>query len=503
MKTLEDLVVLRRLLVRDIRVSARSVRCVYTVEDRTGNRDDANLIYTYSRPRFRVDDPRDLNLASMMLAQVALNYGLFCEEIVFDGDFDDTDRQFLDGMMENTSREILTNKLLVENKFLIPGWEEIAVEPRERYTAAKLVFPRDPVHRVPDPPGAGKFNPDKYVILSSGGKDSLLTYGLIREMGEALPVFINESGRHWYTALNAYRYFLLHDPATEKPWCNSDRLFNFMLRRLPFIRKDYAEIRADDYPIRLWTVAVFVFGVLPVALREGAGNILVGDEYDTTVTGVRAGIRHYHGLYDQSRYFDLALTRYFRRKGWDISQFSVLRSLSELLIMKILLTRYPELQRHQVSCHAALMAGGRVVPCGKCEKCRRIIGMIRALDGDPSVCGYTERQMEAGLRSLETGRVKQLGSDAAHLYHMLLDKGLLAADSATAKTARPHPEIMKLRFDEVRSRPEELPARIRETLLAILSAYADGVVVREKGAWVDTSTAGLIIREKGRRIDEQ
>ena len=41
-----------------------------------------------------------------------------------------------------------------------------------------------------------------------GYYDSLLSYGLINELGyETHPIFINESGRHWLTALNAYKYF--------------------------------------------------------------------------------------------------------------------------------------------------------------------------------------------------------------------------------------------------------------------------------------------------------
>ena len=101
------------------------------------------------------------------------------------------------------------------------------------------------------------------------------------------------------------------------------------------------------------------FGSLPIARNIGAGNILIGDEYDTTMRGRTAGISHYCGLYDQSKYFDNAMTRYYRMKGWKLHQFSVLRSLSELLIMKVLIKRYPELQKQQVSCHAAHEVGGK------------------------------------------------------------------------------------------------------------------------------------------------
>jgi len=126
---------------------------------------------------------------------------------------------------------------------------------------------------------------------------------------------------------------------------------------------------------------------LPIASKRKAGNILIGDEYDTTLKLNYQGITHYSGLYDQSKYFDNALTRYFMKKGWGFHQYSILRSLSELLILKILVKRYPELQKHQVSCHASHDKDGRVYPCGNCEKCRRIVGMLMALDEDPRNCG--------------------------------------------------------------------------------------------------------------------
>ena len=115
---------------------------------------------------------------------------------------------------------------------------------------------------------------NKHCVLSSGGKDSLLTYGLINELNlETHPIFINESGRHWFTALNAYRYFKDNVPNTSRVWVNSDRVFPFMLRHMPFIRKDFADVRADIYPIRLWTVAVFLYGVLPLLKKTRSWKI--------------------------------------------------------------------------------------------------------------------------------------------------------------------------------------------------------------------------------------
>ncbi len=483
MTGIRSLVVFPKLLVHELTVEPRRVKATYTIVKKDGEEISNHLIYSYNAPYFDRKNAEDVNLASLMVAQVALNYGLFFEEIVFDGLFDEADRRFLTDMMENTSREILVMKFYGKNEFLLPPYDKLPLENLSRYTAASLIFKGDSFKGLPLRRRARESKEDEYVILSSGGKDSLLTYGLIREIGVPHPVFINESGRHWFTAVNAYDFYQENEPNTAKPWCNSDRIFNWMVRQMPFIKENFQNIRADIYPIRLWTVAVFLFGTLPVALRRNAGNILIGNEYDTTVKGNHHGISHYNGLYDQSKYFDNALTRFYAKKGWNIRQYSVLRSLSELLILKILVKRYPELQAHQVSCHAAHEKDGRMLPCGNCEKCRRIIGMLKALDEDPRRCGYTDEQIRKGLLALEKQGVKQLGSDAAHLYFLLHSKGLITDNEHTRKLAREHREIVSLRFDRERSSLQDIPVHIRKPLLEIYQKYSEDCVRLHDRKW--------------------
>jgi hypothetical protein len=300
--------------------------------------EQTELIYTYEEDVFDPERPESRNLADMIAAQVALNYGLFCREIVFNGLFDKTDRQFLREMAENTAREIFVKKFLEPNPFLVGDAARLPAVKPKAYLRARLSFPVTvrTHHQRP-----WKTDPSRHCVLSSGGKDSLLSFGLLDDMGrEVHPIFVNESGRHWYTALNAYRHFRDNIPNTARVWVNADRLYPWMLRRMPFIRKDFASVRADEYPIRLWTVAVFLFGVLPLLRKRGIGRLIIGDEFDTSRRVTTQGIRHYDGLYDQSIWFDTALSRYFMRKGWSLSQFSMLRPLSELLIEKILVKRY-------------------------------------------------------------------------------------------------------------------------------------------------------------------
>lgn len=483
MTSIRSLVVFPKLSVHHITVEPKRVKAVYTLDKEDGSQVSNELIYSYDQVYFDRKNAEDVNLASMMLAQVALNYGLFFETIQFDGLFDDTDKSFLKDMMENTSREILVNKFYHKNEFLKPPFDSLKVEKLKRYTAAKIEFINTEYAHLKVEGGINETDKNKYAILSSGGKDSLLTYGIIKEIGEAHPIFINESGRHWFTAINSHKYYKEIEPNTAKPWCNSDRIFNWMVKQMPFIKENFQNIRADIYPIRLWTVAVFLFGTLPIVRKRNIGNVLIGNEYDTTVKGNHEGISHYNSLYDQSKYFDNALTRYYKKKGWDLYQYSILRSTSELLILKVLVKRYPELQTHQVSCHAAHEENGRMMPCGNCEKCRRIVGMLKALDEDPKRCGYTEEQIEKGLKALSARSIKQIGSDASHLYYLLMGKGLIQKTDHTLKLAKEHPEIVKLRFDNERSMMSDLPVYIRKPLFKILAQYSDGTVRLRDRKW--------------------
>lgn len=488
---LAELKVIYRLEVGPVKVEPKRLVAPYKVI-RQEQEDATELIYSYEEAVFDPANPADQNLAAMMAAQVALNYGLFCESIVFHGIYDEADRRFIREMAENTAREIYVKKFLEPNPFLTGEAASLPAVKKEHYLQSKLVFPDMQTEEPPERLPAWETHPDRYLILSSGGKDSLLSYGLIRELGkEAHPVFGNESGRHWFTALNAHRYFKENIPHTARVWMNSDRVFAWMLRHLPFIRQDFASVRSDEYPTRLWTVAVFLFGVLPLLRKRGLGNLIIGDEFDTTDYRTFEGIPHYNGLFDQSRYFDDALGDYFQRKGWGIKQFSLLRPLSELLIEKTLVERYPELQEQQVSCHAAHIQksrpggkeGERAHPCGKCEKCRRIVGMLTAIGADPARCGYSPEQISNCLRELAEKGVHQEQEGSEQLMWMLSQKNLIALPENVKASLKPRPEVLQLRFHPENSPLDTIPENIRRGIFHIVLEHAEGALKYNGKSW--------------------
>jgi len=477
------LTVFDRLEVGPVKLESKRLITPYRLY-KDGQEHHTELIYRYEQTVFEPSEPESQNLADMIAAQLALNYGLFCRSIVFHGLYDDTDRQFLMDMAENTAREIYVKKFLEPNPFLVGEAANLPPVKKMKYLQAELVFSAAKGGKSGLQWKLWATDKNRHGVLSSGGKDSLLSYGLLNEIGrEVHPIFVNESGRHWFTALNAYRHFKQNDANTARVWTNSDRLFAWMLRRMPFIRQDFADVRSDQYPIRLWTVAVFLFGVLPIVRRRGIGRLIIGDEYDTTVRKTMHGISHYDGLYDQSILFDRALSRYFMRKGWSVSQFSLLRPLSELMIEKVLAQRYPQLLQHQISCHAAHQEGERIYPCGKCEKCRRIVSMLLALDEDPRQCGYREPQIAACLKGFATRGVSQEIPALLHLGFLLEQKGLIDISPNLKKMYKEQPEILNLRFDTANSPLNAIPMDLRQPLLNILRENIQGALRRSGRRW--------------------
>lgn len=481
---LEPLIVIDRLEVGPARIEPQRILVPYTVHA-GGETHSQDFSYRFEEDVFDPQDATAQNLAAMMGAQVALNYGLFCREIVFHGPFDRADRRFLTDTAKNTAREIFVKKFLEPNPFLKEHVAHLPPVRLDNYLQAELIFPgavRDSKTKT----AAWGNDRRKVAVLSSGGKESLLSYALLKEMGcDVHSLFVNESGRHWFTALNAYRHFRDTVPHTFRVWTNSDRLFSWMLRRLPFIRDDFDRVRADEYPIRLWTVAIFLFGALPLLKKHGVSRLVIGDEFDTTDRQTFEGIPHYNGLFDQSRYFDQALTRYFQRKRWEVRQFSLLRPMSELLIEKVLLERYPEIQRLQTSCHAAHTQNDRVHPCGRCEKCTRVVAMLTALGGDPTNCGYSPEQIERCLKNLTQRGAMQEGPALEHLAFLLSERGVLEGEDIAGVAPRERPDVMKLRFDPERSPMDDVPTDLRAPLYRTVLEHARGAVQRTGRSWID------------------
>lgn len=218
-------------------VTKDSISSIYKLKSGR-NTKEFKLEFRYSEP---INIGNIEKLARMIVTMPVINYGLFTESIFLDFEIDKNDLKYLYDMLEITATDIFVNKIcrrradFIKKEYL-PKQEDIKIE--NAHNRAKIYC------NISATDSNYKVDSNKAAILSSGGKESLLTYGLLKEIGaEVYPLFFNESGGHWRTAITAYREFSNFEVNTKKVWSNIDRFYLFMLDNMKIIRGDYRSIR--------------------------------------------------------------------------------------------------------------------------------------------------------------------------------------------------------------------------------------------------------------------
>jgi len=96
-EAMSSLNVFDRLEVGPVKLEPRRLIAPYRLHY-NGKVEQTELVYTYEESVFDPAEPESQNLAAMIAAQVALNYGLFCDVIEFHGPYDDIDQRFIPGI---------------------------------------------------------------------------------------------------------------------------------------------------------------------------------------------------------------------------------------------------------------------------------------------------------------------------------------------------------------------------------------------------------------------
>ena len=429
--------------------------------------------------RFKYEEPVSQNkLALLRLASVMplLNYGLFTKEIRLEWPISKSDFSMLNDFLDVFSRDIFINKLVrKKNPYVLPQFLPSASEVTKANARpmAKIVA----ASSIEDVPISIEFDENSCGVLSSGGKESLLTYAMLKEIGaDVHALYVNESGGHWRTALPAYRHFKKNYPKTARVWTNVDRFYTFMLDQMRIIRKDHRETWADTYPIRLCIFPVYVFLLLPIFAKRRIGNILIGSEFDDPrLSSYFAGIQHFFGVYDQTQDFDVRMEQWFSKRMPGMRQWSAVRTISGMIVERILTSRYPELARLQRSCHSCRFNHGDLLPCGKCSKCQGVLLFLLANNVDPSIMGYSEVDVLALPARVAEGNLR-LDEDEKN-YALFLAKLLPNLNQETR-------HIETIHLNKSTSDLQLLPAHFRRPLLEILMKYTQGFSAPKGESWV-------------------
>lgn len=383
-------------------VTIESKRILGTVDvTYNGRTDSFRLIFTYDQKIAPSE-----NLAGLILTMPLVNFTYFAANLELNFPVSRVDVEMLRHFIRTNNREVFVNKICRRRyeffrEEYLPGEEEINEDNAAGGTG--ILATSEFTEQVVLQPDAMKS-----AVLSSGGKESLLTYGMMREMGSTVyPYFFNESGKHWLAAKPAYDFMSETDENCMKVWSNVDRFYRFMLRRMKILDPAFLRKKTDTYPIQLFIFPVYVFSLLPLAFKHRIGNMLLGDEFDDPrEMPPFHGIGHYYGIYDQSQDFNDYITSYLKEKGMGISQWSAVYSVTGSIVERILIERYPDLFRLQRSCHSCRAADGEVLQCGKCTKCLGVMLFILAAGGKPELIGFSAENVSNITELGEFSRIR-------------------------------------------------------------------------------------------------
>ena len=409
-----------------------------------------------------------------------LNYSLFSEKIQLNFPVSKADLSLLNDLNIIFSRDIFINKIAHgNNPYILPEFfpNEERIKPNDGDPKAvitpTLILPDTVIGNVMDPMSSG--------VLSSGGKDSLLTYGLLKELGaNVYPLYVNESGGHWKTALTAYKHHQKTEPNTQRMWTNVDRFYSFMLDHLRLIRPNHRKIWHDTYPIRLCIFPFYVFSLLPIFVKEKIGNLLLGSEFDDLRYEIQyKGIQHYFGVYDQHQDYDVRMNEWYERRVPGLYQWSALRNISGLVDQKILVQRYPDLAKQQRSCHSCHMENGEIYPCGICSKCLGILLYLLANKIDPTSMNYRKKDIEYFYKNVGASSLKLDKDEKDQSFFLLKGNGSIPEVSYVD-------HVEKIHIHESTCDPCLYPKQFRNGLLKILEQYTTGYCWLKNGEWVPT-----------------
>ena len=414
-----------------------------------------------------------------------LNYGLFSKKIQLNFSISRMDFELLHTLNQIFSSDIFVNKILRRKaNYILPEYlpdpEQITISDARPKAVIK------PKHITNDSYLATTFNPNSCGVLSSGGKESLLSYGLLHELGcRTYPFYVNESGGHWRTALPAYRFHTSNEKKTQRVWTNIDRFYLFMLDHLSFIRSDHRKIRADTYPIRLCIFPFYVFLFLPQFIKNQIGNLLIGSEFDDIrETQEFLGIRHYYGVYDQHQDFDMVMNNWYNSRLPGLFQWSALRTISGLIVERILANRFPQLAKFQRSCHSCHFEHGNIYPCGSCSKCNGVLLFLLANNIDPKLMNFKDKNITQFLDNANPDLLRLDEDEKLHSFYLL---------RKTEYCSQPRDHVEKIHLNKATMDIELVPEHLRKQLFQILKIYTTGYCRLENKEWISVDDEEIVI----------
>jgi len=232
---------------------------------------------------------------------------------------------------------------------------------------------------------------EKAILLFSFGKDSLLTYGLLDELGVSIVPFFMKEPQCSYE--NAHKRKL------------ANKFYERTGVDVDFFQVSVGKLRQEKDLYWGWDIILsqYVFFLIPYFFYHQAKYLFIGNEqscnfYTTDNEGYLV-----NPVFEQSVSVMQLLGDIPKLFFINTHIGSLVEPIHEFFITYILHHRYPEIGRFQMSCFSEEPEAKKYRWCGKCEKCARIYVFLKALNISPERVGfYNNHMLDAEKKNLYT-----------------------------------------------------------------------------------------------------
>ncbi|TNE47507.1 MAG: creatininase family protein [Deltaproteobacteria bacterium] len=470
--------------VGPIKVEPRQLSVPYRVVTQGSRFSNAEFLLEYEEDVFDVDDPTSMNLASLIAIQPALNYAMFANTVIFRGHFDNHDRRMIRNQGETIAREVYINRLVEPNPFLKPELEGWIAPTKKNLLRTDLQVTggnREPYIQWDQ----WVSSRDRHAVIVDGSRGSLLSLGILRELG--CPTFaLLVRTQTDKPSLDNELYSTLKERSQRdvlSVQTNLEDLYGWFLSLIPTLRSEYEDIRHRNPPFRVWQKSVKLFSLLPIIKKHNIRRIVQGHDYESTQKDFVNNVPHHDGLYESSYFNDTIQSRFFQQKGWRVHQFSFLRSLTQQLMEKMLIERYPELHALASSCLRPVSETQEVRRCGWCVECRIHQALLVAYSVDPTKLGYQKEQTHHAIESIVARRLYWKDSEIDALLLALQHQHAIALKPNQMEDLAKHAVPVAARFAREKSPINAIPDDLREPIFSIFLQHFNSTLMRVGRGW--------------------
>jgi len=243
---------------------------------------------------------------------------------------------------------------------------------------------------------------EKAILLFSFGKDSLLTYALLDELGVRIVPFFMKEPQCAYE--NAHKRKL------------ADKFYEKIGEEIDFFPLSFGKLRQDEHLYWGWDIILsqYAFVLIPYYFYHQAKYVFIGNEQSCNFYTKDDEGYLVNPVYEQSVSVMQLLQEIPKLFSINTHIGSLVEPVHEIFISYILHHRYPEIGHYQMSCFSEEPEAKKSRWCGKCEKCARMYIFFKALGISPERVGFYNQQMlNLGKKELYT-IFNQVEKDSAY-----------------------------------------------------------------------------------------